>query len=84
MGQADLSTSLMASPINRRSYLRFEDDSFFPNADASRPLTGSSYLIDYMGLERARQSIGGNGVRAAVKVNTADSAADFEPISHRS
>ena len=56
----------------------FEDDSFFPNADATRPTTGSSYLIDFMGLERA-SVVDGNGgpVRAAVKVNTDDSAADF-------
>ena len=35
----------------------FENDSFFPNANASRPLTGSSYLIDCMGLERARRRL---------------------------
>ena len=57
----------------------FEGDTFFPNADSTRPTTGSSYLIDFMGLERASQSVDGNGgpVRAAVRVNTDDSAADF-------
>ena len=57
----------------------FEDDSFFPNSDAGRPLTGSGPLIDAMGLERTKRSVDGNGgaIRAAVKVNTSSSTADF-------
>ena len=57
----------------------FEDDSFFPNSSAARPLTGSGPLIDMMGLERTKRSVDGNGgpVRAAVTVNTSSSTADF-------
>ena len=60
--------------------IEFEDDSFWPNSIAERPLGGSGPLINLMGLERitASTDTGAGGVlRAAVRINADDAPVGF-------
>ena len=80
MGQADPLNYVDSIPDSTGVLVfEFEDDAFFPNSDASRPLAGSGPLIDALGLERVNQSVADTGapVRAAMTINTSDSTADF-------
>ena len=80
MGQADPLNYVDTIPDSTGVLVfEFENDTFFPNSDASRPLAGTSPLIDALGLQRVNQSVPDTGapVRAAMTINTSDSTADF-------